>query len=70
MNKKIITFCILTFLFASEFVMYAQPGDDDGSGTLEGNDPAPAPIDSKLILLVIAGICFAFYVFKRNKKEA
>lgn len=73
MNKKLhrlYNFYIFTFLFLSDFIMFAQPGDDDAGGGLEGGDPAPAPINSKLILLVLAGILFAIYTIKRNRKEA
>ncbi len=70
MNKKVLSLYILIFVFLSDFVMYAQPGDDDGNGDLEGDDPAPAPINSKLIILALAGILFAIYTFRRNRKEA
>lgn len=46
--------------------MFAQPGDDDGGGGLEGEDPAPAPINSKLIYLAALGVLFVLY--KKNKK--
>lgn len=66
--KKIVKFYILSFVLLSDFMVFAQPGDDDGGGGLEGGDPQPAPINSKLILLLIAGLCFAIYTFKRSKK--
>ena len=73
MNKKlhrIFNFYIFTFLLLSDFIMFAQPGDDDNNGDLEGGDPAPAPINSKLILLLLAGVLFAIYTIRRNRKEA
>ena len=48
--------------------MFAQPGDEDGDGGLEGDDPAPAPINSKLIILAIIGILFVIYSFNKKKK--
>ena len=66
MNKNLLKFYLITFLFLSDFVMYSQ--GDDGDGCLECPDPAPAPINSKIIILLIAGILFAYYTFKRNKK--
>lgn len=54
----------------SDFVTFAQPGDDDGGGGLEGDDPQPAPINSKLILLAIMGILFVLYTFNNSKKQA
>jgi len=51
----------------SDFIMFAQPGDEDnnGGGGLEGTDPAPAPINSKIIILLIIGLIFAFYKIKK-----
>ena len=66
--KKIVKFYILSFVLLSDFVAFAQPGDDDGSGGLEGGDPQPAPINSKMILLAIAGVCFVIYTFRKNKR--
>ena len=67
MNKSLLKFYILAFLFLSDFVMYAQ-GDDDDGGCLECPDPAPAPINSKIIILFIVGVLFAYYTLKRKKK--
>lgn len=64
--KNIFKLYLLSFLLLSDFVAFAQPGDDDGGGGVEGNDPSPAPINSKLIYLAIIGILFVFY--KRNRK--
>lgn len=66
--KKIVKFYILSFVLLSDFVAFAQPGDNDGGGGLEGGDPQPAPINSKMILLAIAGVCFAIYTFRKNKR--
>ena len=66
--KKIVKFYILSFVLLSDFVTFAQPGDDDGGGGLEGGDPQPAPINSKMILLAIAGVCFVIYTFRKNKR--
>lgn len=68
--KNIYKFYLVAFFFLSDFVAFAQPGDDDGGGGLEGNDPEPAPINSKLIYLAITGILFAIYTFKKSRKQA
>lgn len=68
--RKLLKLYLLSFLFLSDFVAFAQPGDDDGTGGLEGGDPQPAPINSKLILLAITGILFAVYTFRKNRKQA
>ena len=68
--KKLLKFYLLTFVLLSDFVAFAQPGDDDGGGGLEGGDPLPAPINSKMFLLAIAGVCFVVYTFSKNKRTA
>ena len=71
MKKNLIHFYILTVVMFSDFVMFAQaPGTDDSAGDLEGDDPVPAPINSKIIYLAIIGIMFALYIYKRNKRIA
>ena len=66
--KNLFRLYLLSFFLLSDFVLIAQPGDNDGGGGLEGGDPAPAPIDSTLILLAIMGILFVVYTFRKNKK--
>lgn len=69
--KNLLKYYILTFVLLSDFVLFAQePGDDDGTGGLEGGDPPPAPINSKLIILLIFGLSFAFYKYKLNSKKS
>ena len=64
--RKFYKFYLLSFILLSDFVAFAQPGDDDGGGGLEGDDPAPAPINGKLILLAIMGIIFVLYTLQSN----
>ena len=66
--KNLLKYYLLTCILLSDFVTFAQPGVDDGTGGLEGGDPAPAPINSKLLLLAITGVCFVIYTFRKNKK--
>ncbi|UPT71484.1 MAG: signal peptidase [Flavobacterium sp. JAD_PAG50586_2] len=69
--KKLLKFYLLSFVLLSDFLTYAQPGDTDGGGGgLEGGDPEPAPINSKLILLAIAGILFVIYTFRKSEEQA
>lgn len=71
MKNNLFKLYILSFFLLSDYVLFAQPGDDTiDPGDLEGDDPAPVPINSKLILLVIVGIAFAVYKFNKNKKIA
>jgi hypothetical protein len=66
--KNFIKFCLLSSFLLSNFALFAQPGTG-GDGGLEGGDPAPAPINDKLIYLIIIGLFFAFYKLKRNYKK-
>lgn len=60
---------LFLFCFLFNLVIFAQPGDENGGGDLEGNDAPSAPINEKLILLLLAGIIFAFYTIKRYKNK-
>ncbi|WP_284651380.1 signal peptidase [Flavobacterium terrisoli] len=70
MKNNLKFYFVTLFLIASDFVVFAQggPGDDDGGGGLEGGDPQPAPINSKLILLAITGVLFVIYTYRKNKR--
>ncbi|WP_333601287.1 hypothetical protein [Flavobacterium sp.] len=65
--KNTLKFYLLAFFLISDVMTYAQ--GDTGDGGLEGNDPPPAPINSKLIILLFLGLVLAFKTLKqRNKK--
>jgi LPXTG-motif cell wall-anchored protein len=68
--KSFYKIYILVILLFSDFVLFAQPGDDDGSGGLEGDDTPAAPINGKLIWLGIVGLLFAFYYFSKKRQNA
>lgn len=69
MKNNLFRIYISAFFLLSNFIMFAQPGDTDGGGGLEGNDPPPTPINAKLIWLGIIAIFFAFYSLKIKRKE-
>lgn len=66
--KKILKIYLFTTVLLSDFILFAQPGDDDGGGGLEGDDPQPAPINGKLLFLAAIGILFVVYTFRKNKR--
>jgi len=69
--KNLLKFYLLGFILLSDFMAFAQGDEDDGGGGgLEGGDPEPAPINSKLILLAIIGIFFVMFTLRKNKKQA
>ena len=70
MKNKLFNLYLITFFLLVDFVAFAQPGDDDGSGGLEGDDAPPAPINGKLVWLAIVALLFAFYSIRKNRKIA
>ena len=70
--KNIYKLYLLSFCLLSDFMVFAQPGDEsnDPLTPLEGGDPAPAPINSKLFILLVLGVAFAFYKIRQNQKVA
>lgn len=69
MKNKLFKLYILGFLILTNFIAFAQPGDDTVDGDLEGGDD-PVPVNGKLIYLGIAGLLFAVYTYRKNKKVA
>jgi len=70
MKNKLFNLYLISFFLLVDFVAFAQPGDDDGSGGLEGDDAPPAPIDGKLIWLGIIALLYAFYSIRKNRRIA
>lgn len=67
--NNIYRLTLVAFFLLIDFIAFAQgPGDGNGTGDLEGNDAPAAPIDSKLILLLIIGLVYGYYQVKRYKK--
>jgi hypothetical protein len=66
-NYEKISIFIYMLLF--NVIVFAQPGDDDGFGGLEDDDPAAAPISNKLIVLALIGLTYMFYVIKNRSKQ-
>ena len=66
--KNFTKLYLLTFFLFSQMALFAQPGTNDGTGNFDTTDPEPAPVNTKIFLLIIIGLCFAFYKLK-NKVE-
>jgi hypothetical protein len=60
---------LILFMLMFNVLTFAQPGTDDGFGTLEDDDPAAASINNKLILIALIGIIYMFYKLKNSKKQ-
>ncbi len=70
MKKILLTSFFTIFFLSLDFIAFAQPGpgNDNGDGTLEGDDDLPvAPINGKLIWLAIIGLAFAYYTYKNTR---
>jgi len=63
-KKFLLSILTLTVSFAS----FAQLPNPDQAGE-PGGDP-PAPINNQLIMLAIAGIFFAYFIFATRNKKA
>jgi hypothetical protein len=70
MKNNLFKLYILGFFILTDFMAFAQPGDDTVDGGLETDDDLPVPVNGKLIYLGIAGLLFAVYTYRRNKKVA
>jgi hypothetical protein len=69
MKNNVFKLYLLSFFLFTDFISFAQPGQDQPGGGLEGDDPSPAPINGKLIVLAVAAVLFAFYTLKNRRKE-
>jgi hypothetical protein len=70
MKKELLKAYLLLVCLLTDVLLYAQPGDTDGTPTdnLEGTDPA-ATIDAMLLFIVVIAVVFGFYVIsKANSK--
>lgn len=70
--KKLFKLFLLVFLLLSDFIIFAQVGEEsDGGDPLEDTgDPQPAAIDAKLIYLLLVGLLFAIYTIQKRRKRA
>lgn len=76
--KKIFNLAIVVYFLLYDFIIFAQIGsgpadeDENGENGLEGGDPilaepATAPINVRLWLLILLVIVYSFVIFKRRQ---
>lgn len=70
MKGKLQYLFLTIYLFLVDFKTFAQPTDEDNNGDLEGQDPPPAPINSRIILLLIFALLYAYYNIKKSKESS
>ena len=68
MKKFTRNLYFIGLLFFMQVALYAQ-GEDDDNGGLNNNDPAPAPINTYLVILALLGLGYAFYKFYTYRKS-
>lgn len=68
MKKNLLNFYIFTLCLFSSIAMFATDPSNTGEGGDSIEDPE-APINSRLIWLLVAGIAFAFYYYSNNRKK-
>ncbi len=69
MKKEILKSFLTLVCLLTNVLLFAQPGDTDGTPTdnLEGTDPA-ANIDSMLLLFEVTALLFGFYIVRKIQK--
>jgi hypothetical protein len=66
MKKSILKFIVYNLIILITSNAFAQlPGDQNTSGNLENTDSV-APINDYLIPMLVAGVLFSFYMFKKK----
>lgn len=71
MKNNVLKFYIAAFYLCSTFILFAQPGNNDTTGGLEGTtgDATPAPIDNYVWVLAMIGLLFVFMKFRNFRKN-
>jgi len=69
MKRNLFRFYVVVFFFLSDFMVFAQPTDDE-DGDLQGDDEPATPINGKLFWLCLCGIVYAFYVYRRQRQAS
>lgn len=71
LKKKLVYLTVLVIVVFNTMTTFAQgPGDEEDGGGLEGGDPAPAPIDTKLYVLTFIALVYGYYLLKASKQKA
>ena len=68
MKNKLFKYYITVFFFCSSFIMFADPGATDTTGTLEDAD-APTPIDDYVWILALVGLILVFMKFRAMQSK-
>lgn len=72
MKKYILQISFTVVFFLNSMCMFAQPGDENPDGTLEGNDPVATPLENYYLstLIFIGIIAFCYYKYFKSVKNS
>lgn len=71
MKNNLFRIYLLGFFILSDFIVFAQaPGSNNDTGNLEDEETPQAPINGKIVWLLILGIAYAAYSYKKHRKTA
>ena len=62
-------FLIFLYFFLINFMLFAQPTDEDNNGDLEGQDPQAAPINNISFLLAVFAVIYAYHKLKKKNMK-
>jgi len=68
MKNKYKTLPTLVLFLISNVLLFAQPGSTDDTGTLEGAETPPMPIDDWISLVLVVGLLLGYYILKTRTK--
>lgn len=71
--KNLLKLYLLGFFLLSDFILFAQPGDEapvSETPLEDTSEPQPAGIDTKLIYLLIIAVLFAVYTIQKRRQKA
>ncbi|MCF8321258.1 MAG: hypothetical protein K9I35_08645 [Flavobacterium sp.] len=68
MKKNVIKIFLVCLITLSSWNGIAQPGTNDAFGGLESTttDQAAAPLNDYLIPMLVVGVLFSFYIYKKK----
>lgn len=67
MKKNVFHIYIVVFCLLSDFILFAQPTDDE-DGDLQDDDEPAVSINGKLFWLCLCGLLFAFYKYRQQRQ--
>ena len=67
LSSKLYMTLLLIF---SNLIIFAQPGNNDGFGGLEGGDAPAAPVDDWIIPFIVLSSIVGYYLIRKKFKNS